>query len=380
MVPFEEHVLANGLKVVLAPARATPVVGVNLWYAVGSRNEPPGRTGFAHLFEHMMFPGLGPRPQERPLPPLEEVGGTANATTWFDRTNYFETVPSHHLDLALWLESDRLGWMLPAMTEEKLENQRQVVMNERRERYDNQPYGDWDERLQALLFPADHPYHHTVIGAMEDIASATLEDVHDFFSTWYRPNNAVLTICGDFEPDHAMARVQHYFGEIPSGATPPPLPGKPEIPFATGGTLRETVESAVPLRASTPPAASRRSRATRSTPEKPCRAAWGWAAPPAARSLGPHPRRQVRQLPRPAAGDGRIDLPAGRHRVPGHGGGRTWRPRWSRSWTTSGPSAPTRSPASPPAGRRALFAPSSRWRPAPTSSPCTPPCSAPPPA
>ena len=247
VVPFEEHVLANGLKVVLAPARATPVVGVNLWYAVGSRNEPAGRTGFAHLFEHMMFQGSAHVPKNGHFRRVEEVGGTANATTWFDRTNYFETVPSHHLDLALWLESDRLGWMLPAMTEEKLENQRQVVMNERRERYDNQPYGDWDERLQALLFPADHPYHHTVIGAMEDIASATLEDVHDFFSTWYRPNNAVLTICGDFEPDHAMARVQHYFGEIPSGPTPPPLPGKPEIPLATGGTLRETVESAVPL-------------------------------------------------------------------------------------------------------------------------------------
>lgn len=246
-VPTEEHILDNGLKVVLAPAPATPVVGVNLWYAVGSRNEPPGRTGFAHLFEHMMFQGSAHVPKNGHFRHVEDVGGSANATTWFDRTNYFATVPSHHLDLALWLESDRMGWMLPAMTEDKLENQRQVVMNERRERYDNQPYGDWDERLHALLFPADHPYHHTVIGAMEDIASATLEDVHDFFETWYRPNNAVLTICGDFDPEHALARVQHWFGEIPAGPEPPAIPGNPDIPWRVGDTLRETVESAVPL-------------------------------------------------------------------------------------------------------------------------------------
>ena len=246
-VRTEEHVLDNGLKVVLAPAPATPVVGVNLWYAVGSRNEPPGRTGFAHLFEHMMFQGSAHVPKNGHFRHVEEVGGSANATTWFDRTNYFATVPSHHLDLALWLESDRMGWMLPAMTKEKLENQRQVVMNERRERYDNQPYGDWDERLHALLFPPDHPYHHTVIGAMADIASATLEDVHDFFATWYRPNNAVLTICGDFDPEHALARVRHWFGEIPAGSEPPPVPGNPQIPWRVGDTLRETVEAAVPL-------------------------------------------------------------------------------------------------------------------------------------
>ena len=247
VAPLEEHVLANGLKVVLAPDRSAPVVGVNLWYAVGSRNEPPGRTGFAHLFEHMMFQGSAHIPKNGHFRHVERAGGSANATTWFDRTNYFETVPSHYLDLALWLESDRMGWMLPAMTEEKLENQRQVVMNERRERYDNQPYGDWDERLQSILFPADHPYHHTVIGSMEDIESASMEDVHDFFATWYRPNNAVLTVCGDFEPEHALTRVRHWFGDIPSGPSPPPLPGNPELPLATGGTLQTTVEAAVPL-------------------------------------------------------------------------------------------------------------------------------------
>ena len=247
MIEIEERRLGNGLRLVMARDRSTPVVGVNLWYGVGSRNEPEGRTGFAHLFEHMMFQGSAHIPKNGHFQHIEAVGGSANATTWFDRTNYFETVPSHHLDLALWLESDRMGWMLPAMTEEKLENQRLVVMNERRERYDNQPYGDWDERMQSLLFPASHPYHHTVIGAMEDIAAATLADVHEFFGTYYLPNNAVISICGDFEPDHAHDRVQHYFGAIPPGPAPPPLPGNAQIPFTTGETLRADVRSAVPL-------------------------------------------------------------------------------------------------------------------------------------
>ncbi|MXX35399.1 MAG: insulinase family protein, partial [Gemmatimonadetes bacterium] len=211
MIQIEEHRLPNGLRVVLAPDRTTAVTGVNLWYGVGSRNEPEGRTGFAHLFEHMMFQGSVHVPRNGHFQHIERVGGSANATTWFDRTNYFETLPSHFLDLALWLESDRMGWMLPAMTEEKLENQRQVVMNERRERYDNQPYGDWDERIQSRLFPASHPYHHTVIGSLEDIAAATLDDVRDFFATWYVPGNAVLSICGDFDPARALRRVEHYF-------------------------------------------------------------------------------------------------------------------------------------------------------------------------
>ena len=225
MLDIRQHELDNGLRVVLAPDRTTPVVGVNLWYGVGSRNEPEGRTGFAHLFEHMMFQGSAHVPTNGHFQHIERVGGSANATTWFDRTNYFETLPSHHLDLALWLESDRMGWMLPAMTAEKLENQRQVVMNERRQRYDNQPYGDWDERVQWLLFPGDHPYHHTVIGSMEDIAAATLDDIHDFYATYYLPNNAV-----------------------PAGAAPPPLPGTTRIPLSTGGeTVRNDVRAAVPL-------------------------------------------------------------------------------------------------------------------------------------
>ena len=247
MIEVEEHTLDNGLRLVMAPDHRAPVTGVNLWYGVGSRNEGVGKTGFAHLFEHMMFQGSAHVPKNGHFQHIEGVGGSANATTWFDRTNYFETLPSHHLDLALWLESDRMGWMLPAMTAEKLENQRQVVMNERRERYDNQPYGDWDERLQSLLFPETHPYHHTVIGSMEDIAGATLDDVSDFFATYYVPNNAVLSICGDFDPDHALGRVDHYFGAIARGDAPPPLPGEDRIAFETGETLRTDVPGAVPL-------------------------------------------------------------------------------------------------------------------------------------
>lgn len=244
----EEHVLDNGLRVVLAPDRAVPVVAVNLWYNVGSRNEAPGRTGFAHLFEHMMFQGSAHVSKNGHMRHVEAAGGSANATTWFDRTSYFETLPSRHLELALWLESDRMGWMLPALTGEKLENQRQVVMNERRQRYDNQPYGDWDERLQALLFPADHPYRHPVIGAMEDIASATLDQLRTFSRTWYVPNNAVLAVCGDFEADRALDQVRRYFGDIPTGPEPPPPPDAVQAPVSLlGGPRQERVSAAVPL-------------------------------------------------------------------------------------------------------------------------------------
>jgi predicted Zn-dependent peptidase len=246
-VPFERHRLDNGLKVVLSPDRTVPIVAVNLWYGVGSRNEPAGKTGFAHLFEHMMFQGSAHVPKNRHFELIERVGGTLNATTWFDRTNYFETVPSHHLELALWLESDRMGWMLPAMDQAKLDNQRDVVKNEKRQRYDNQPYGDWDEKLQAMMYPPEHPYHHTVIGSMEDLDAATLEDVERFFMTYYVPNNAVLTVAGDFERVSALDLIRRYFGEIGSGGELPPLPGKPYLPPKLGGTVRDHVVSDVPL-------------------------------------------------------------------------------------------------------------------------------------
>jgi len=246
-IPFERHRLDNGLKVVLSPDRTVPVVATNIWYGVGSRNEPKGKTGFAHLFEHMMFQGSAHVPKNRHFELIERVGGTLNATTWFDRTNYFESVPSNDLELALWLESDRMGWMLPAMDQEKLDNQREVVKNEKLQRYDNQPYGDWSQRLQELIYPEDHPYHHTVIGSMEDIDAATLDDVSSFFETYYVPNNAVLTIAGDFHPGDALELIKRYFGEIDAGGPIPPLPGNPEIDPLIGKTVRDHVVSDVPL-------------------------------------------------------------------------------------------------------------------------------------
>jgi predicted Zn-dependent peptidase len=241
------HRLENGLTVVLAPDRAVPVVAVNLWYGVGSRNERAGRTGFAHLFEHLMFQGSAHVEKGRHFELVERAGGSLNASTWFDRTNYYETLPSHQLELALWLEADRMGWFLAAMDQEKLDNQRDVVRNERRQRYDNQPYGDWDERMLAAVFPPDHPYHHSVIGSMEDLARADLEDVAGFFDTYYRPNNAVLTLAGDIEPDAALARVAEHFDGISRGPEIPPVPGRVEIEATLGTTSVERVEADVPL-------------------------------------------------------------------------------------------------------------------------------------
>ena len=246
-IPFERYTLDNGLRVVLSPEPRTPVVAVNLWYNVGSRNERPGRTGFAHLFEHMMFQGSSNVPDTAHFAYIEKAGGSLNGSTWLDRTNYYETLPAHYLELALWLEADRMGFLLPAMTQEKLDNQRDVVKNERRWRVDNQPYGDWDERLQALMYPAEHPYHHSVIGSMEDLDAASLEDVETFFRTYYAPNNAVLTICGDFERARVVELIERYFGSIPAGPPIPDIPGEPQVPRTLGEEKRETVEQDVSL-------------------------------------------------------------------------------------------------------------------------------------
>jgi predicted Zn-dependent peptidase len=246
-IPFERLRLDNGLRVVLSRDPDVPVVAVNLWYAVGSRNERPGRTGFAHLFEHMMFQGSAHVPEMAHFALIEKAGGSLNGSTWLDRTNYYETLPAHFLELALWLESDRLGWLLPAMTQVKLDNQRDVVKNERRWRIDNQPYGDWDERLQAMVYPPEHPYHHSVIGSMEDLDAASLEDVETFFRTYYAPNNAVLSLCGSFEPADARALVDRYFGEIPAGPAVPPIPGRTELPSVLGREVRDVVAQDISL-------------------------------------------------------------------------------------------------------------------------------------
>lgn len=243
--PLARHQLANGLRIVLHRDPTLPLVAVNLWYHVGSKNERPGRTGFAHLFEHMLFQGSANVGTNDHFRHLQEVGGVANGSTWYDRTNYYETLPSRHLDLALWLESDRMGFLLPGLTAEKLENQRQVVMNERRQRVDNQPYGRAMERLFELLFPEDHPYRWPVIGRMEDIEAATLDDVRDFFSTYYGPANAVLALAGDFEPAAALASIDRWFGGLPAS---PPVPHRraPLPPLACA--VRDSMTDRVQLR------------------------------------------------------------------------------------------------------------------------------------
>jgi len=239
------HELDNGLRVVLHPDARLPLVAVNVWYHVGSKDERPGRTGFAHLFEHMLFQGSENVGTNDHFRYVQQAGGVANGSTWYDRTNYYETLPSRFLELGLWLEADRMGYLLPAMTPEKLEMQREVVLNERRQRVDNQPYGRAMERLHEILYPADHPYHWPVIGYVDDVARATLEEVEAFFRTHYAPGNAVLTLAGDFEPDAALGLVERWFGEIPAGP-PPPAPADPP-PLPSDAERRETLADDVHL-------------------------------------------------------------------------------------------------------------------------------------
>lgn len=223
-IPIETFRLPNGLFVTLSEDHTAPIVAVNLWYHVGSANERPGRTGFAHLFEHMLFQGSADVGANEHFELIQRAGGTLNGSTWLDRTNYFETVPSNQLELVLWLEANRMGWLLPAMTQQKLDTQRDVVKNERRWSVDNQPYGTWWERLPALAFPEEHPFHHSLIGSMTDLDAASLDDIKHFFATYYTPDNAVLSIAGDFDAADARRLVEKYFGAIPSGRGKPPLP------------------------------------------------------------------------------------------------------------------------------------------------------------
>lgn len=218
-IPFTRHVLDNGLRIVAHHDPKTPVVTTSLWYHVGSKNESPGRTGFAHLFEHLMFEGSEHHDGEY-FRPLEAAGAsTINGTTSRDRTNYYETVPVNALDLALWLESDRMGHFLGVMTQEKLDEQREVVRNEKRQS-ENQPYGRVSALLSRSLYPANHPYSWPIIGSMEDLDAATLDDVREWFEAWYRPNNAVLVVSGAIEPQEAIDRAERQFGDIAAG---PPL-------------------------------------------------------------------------------------------------------------------------------------------------------------
>ncbi|AKT51409.1 M16 family metallopeptidase [Arsenicicoccus sp. oral taxon 190] len=215
---IEERTLANGLRVIVNEDHSVPTVTVNLWVGVGSRHETPGRTGFAHLFEHLMFQGSANVPSGDHFAVLMAHGARLNATTWFDRTNYFETVPRGAFELALWLEADRHGRLLAAVTQENLDNQRDVVKEEKRQRYDNQPYGFALADLYASLFPEGHPYHHPTIGSMEDLDAASLQDVHEFFQRYYGPNNTTLTLVGDLTPEEGFAAAERYFGELPASA------------------------------------------------------------------------------------------------------------------------------------------------------------------
>lgn len=221
-VPYTRHVLPNGLNVILHEDHTTPMVSVNTWFHVGSGYEKPGRTGFAHLFEHLMFMGSGHVPTGQFDILLQGVGGRNNGSTNTDRTNYWENIPSNALELALYLDSDRMGFLVDAMTPEKVDAQRSVVKNERRQSYENQPYGLAWETIYKNLYPPTHPYNWTTIGSMADLDAASYDDVVEFFRTYYAPNNASISIAGDINTDETLKLVEKWFGGIPKGKPVPP--------------------------------------------------------------------------------------------------------------------------------------------------------------
>ena len=220
------------MRVIAHEDHTSPVVAVHLMYHVGSKDERPGRTGLAHLLEHLLFEGSLNCPKGEFDRLLEQAGGTNNGSTWLDRTNYYEVVPSHAVELALWLERERMGFFLPVLDEEMLEVQRGVVINERKQAYENRPYGMADERVNQLLFGEQHPYSWPTIGYVRDLQSITLEDAQAFFSTFYTPRNAVLVLAGDITPDHAFQLAERYFADLPAGPALPPRESPPPPPVA----------------------------------------------------------------------------------------------------------------------------------------------------
>ena len=240
-ITFTKHTLGNGLDVLLHEDRACPIVAVNLWYHVGSKNERPGHTGFAHLFEHLMFEG-SQHYDGGYFQPLQGAGAALNGSTNADRTNYWEVVPSNALDLALWMESDRMGFLLPALTEAKFSNQRDVVLNERRQNYENRPYGLAAMAMLAALYPPDHPYHWTTIGEIADLEAVRLDEVHAFFRRYYHPANASIALAGDIETDSALALVDEYFGGIEAGPAVDPVRADASIPGEVRLRLEDRVE------------------------------------------------------------------------------------------------------------------------------------------
>jgi zinc protease len=240
--------LANGLQVVLHEDHRTPIVAVNLWYHVGSKDEARGHHGFAHLFEHVMFQGSKHVPEDTYFRDLERAGASdVNGSTAEDRTNYHETVPRNRLELALWLESDRMGFLLDHVDQQTFSGQRDVVKNERRQNYENAPYGMVPQYLAEALFPLLHPYHHLAIGSPEDLDAASLDDVKQFFRTWYVPNNATLVIAGDIDPEATLKLVEQYFGPIPSGPLPARLDQANPPKVELQGETRLEIEAGVEL-------------------------------------------------------------------------------------------------------------------------------------
>jgi zinc protease len=242
-IAFEKHTLSNGLDVILHVDKSIPIAAVNVWYHVGSQNEEPDRTGFAHLFEHIMFKGSKHHDREYFLP-LQEVGANINGSTTTDRTNYYEDVPAEYLELALWLESDRMGYLLDALDEGGFATEREVVKNERRQSYENRPYGLAGQEIRKALYPPNHPYNWQTIGSQEHLDAATLDDVKAFFRRFYAPNNASLAIAGDVEPEEAVRLAEHYFGDLPPA---PPVPRLQRWLPQLHGEVRIELEDSVQL-------------------------------------------------------------------------------------------------------------------------------------
>ena len=240
-LPHVKRTLPNGLDVLVHEDRRVPIVAVNLWYHVGSKNERTGRTGFAHLFEHLMFEG-SEHYNGGYVTPLQQAGALLNGSTNTDRTNYWEVVPTSALELALWMESDRMGYLLPALTRERFETQRDVVLNERRQNYENRPYGMALMALSAALFPPQHPYHWLTIGAADDIRAMEFEDVRAFFRTYYHPANASLALAGDIGTEQAFELAEKYFGDIAPGTKPQPVEAEASLPREIRLVLEDSVE------------------------------------------------------------------------------------------------------------------------------------------
>ncbi len=241
MIPFSKHTLANGLDVIIHEEHSQPLVAVNLWYHVGSKNEVPGRSGLAHLFEHLMFKGSAHQPRGF-FEPLQEAGGSLNGSTSADRTNYWAVVPAGAAELALWMEADRMGWLLPALTPERFETEREVVLNERRQSYENRPYGLAYFAVSEAMYPSAHPYHWPTIGYPTDLRAATVDDARAFFSRYYHPANASLAIAGDVTEADALALATRLFGDIPAGPRVDALNVPPVAPRARRLLLEDRVE------------------------------------------------------------------------------------------------------------------------------------------